>query len=445
MRVLLIGDHPDGLALVLALTAQGKHVCTAYAGPAALLDALKVKGLLPAWVKDAEAALALKDIDAVVVADDLMHRPQLLKRALQSDKHVFCVYPPDLDPNIAYEALAIQLDTHKQLLPLMLGRLSPALQFIQQTTRQQRWGSLQHLELEVGFPLTADLLAEKPNVPMPAAKMRQVLKELDRVWERHPLLHLWDVLRCCGVEVQELTALMGHGTELSPRERINITGRFQNEAFFQLLLQPLPAEHMPTLRCLWRGNRGEWEWKAPHGLEGASTWESRCKDQPAEAAELPGCERTSLWNQYVSALEENQPLPTWTDATRCLELFDAVRRSVRRRRTIVLDYEAASELSNFKSTMTALGCGVLILCMVLFFATPTFPWLKYLIFPILLLYMSLQIFRYFARETPPGWEAAEPVDALPTVRQGSLDGPAPTQQTESQPSQPAHEQHHNQA
>ncbi len=442
MRLLLLGDHPDGLAFTLALLARGGHELTAFAGSGATAEHLGQAGYSPAQVKEVEAALALRDVEAVVVADDLLHRPNLIRRAMQSEKQVFCVHPADLDPNIAYEALAIQQDTHKAILPLMVDRLTPALQWIDEQRRVKAWadlGLLKHLEWEVGFPVPLDRAAELPQVPLPAAKKRAWQKQAERVWEHHPLLSLWEGLRLTGGEVEELTAIMGHGEELSPQERINITGRLRNDAFFQVLLLPLPADQPPSFRCLWRGEAGEWELRAPQGWLASSTWEYRRPDQPAVSGTLPAGDRETLWQNWVEAFERQRPLPTWTDATRCLELFDAVRRSVRRRRMIVLDYEAASELSNFKSTMTALGCGVLILCMVLFFATPTFPWLKYLIFPILILYMALQLFRYLARDNEADPSPPDPGSAAPppAAQSAAASSPAASSPAAPSPAAPA--------
>ena len=51
--------------------------------------------------------------------------------------------------------------------------------------------------------------------------------------------------------------------------------------------------------------------------------------------------------------------PAWLDAVRGLELDDAARRSVERRRSSVLEYQEASEETGFKGTMTLVGCGLI--------------------------------------------------------------------------------------
>src|SRR5262249_26250756 len=48
--------------------------------------------------------------------------------------------------------------------------------------------------------------------------------------------------------------------------------------------------------------------------------------------------------------------PAWQDEIRSLELDDAVRRSVARRRASTLEYQDATEEASFKGAMTLVGC-----------------------------------------------------------------------------------------
>jgi len=81
----------------------------------------------------------------------------------------------------------------------------------------------------------------------------------------------------------------------------------------------------------------------------------------------------SLLSDFVAATLSDPPgahrpqpaLPTWSDAVRVFDVLDAAKRSLRRRRTIDLHFEALSERSQFKTQMTAIGCGLLVLTMIL--------------------------------------------------------------------------------
>lgn len=60
--------------------------------------------------------------------------------------------------------------------------------------------------------------------------------------------------------------------------------------------------------------------------------------------------------------------PDWSDAVRVFDVLDAAKRSLRRRRTIDLHFETLSERQQFKTQMTAIGCGMLMLTLLLMLA-----------------------------------------------------------------------------
>ena len=82
------------------------------------------------------------------------------------------------------------------------------------------------------------------------------------------------------------------------------------------------------------------------------------------APELPitggGLSGDIALEHIVRVLRGEQLQPDWTDMTRAFEIVDAARRSIRRRRTIDLHFETTSERGQFKTQMTAIGCGLLV-------------------------------------------------------------------------------------
>jgi hypothetical protein len=99
--------------------------------------------------------------------------------------------------------------------------------------------------------------------------------------------------------------------------------------------------------------------------------------------------------------ETEQPSPPsvplrldWQDAVRALELDDAARRSVERRRTSLLEYPEASEEVSFKGTMTLVGCGLLWAVPLLLIVSRWVPQLGWLILPLLVVFIGLQLLRY---------------------------------------------------
>ena len=64
------------------------------------------------------------------------------------------------------------------------------------------------------------------------------------------------------------------------------------------------------------------------------------------------------------------PAATWDDAARGVELAETVPRSLARGRSIDLHREEFTEMGTFRGTMASLGCGLIMLAlMVIIFAT----------------------------------------------------------------------------
>src|SRR5882672_9917252 len=104
MRFAILGNHPDGVAMASALVATGRHQLLAYT--TAAVPAETLRGWSGAQlVNDLEEVLATPDVDSVIVAGTPANRPAQVRRALQSERHVLCVYPPDATTESAHEAV----------------------------------------------------------------------------------------------------------------------------------------------------------------------------------------------------------------------------------------------------------------------------------------------------------------------------------------------------
>ena len=126
MRFAILGNHPDGVEMASALVASGRYVLGAYTAPVS-------ETVLQSWgegvikLQDLEEVLADPQIELVIVAGVESNRPAQLRRALQAERHVLAVHPPDRTPEIAYEAGMIQKDTGCVLLPLLTEAFHPAI------------------------------------------------------------------------------------------------------------------------------------------------------------------------------------------------------------------------------------------------------------------------------------------------------------------------------
>ena len=82
-------------------------------------------------------------------------------------------------------------------------------------------------------------------------------------------------------------------------------------------------------------------------------------DQPVSESTT---DRKAIGQAHLAkATRENTSSEDWPEMTRSFETVEATHTSLRRRRTIDLYFETTSERSIFKSQMTAMGCGLLLL------------------------------------------------------------------------------------
>ena len=346
MRFAILGNHPDGLAMAAALVASGRHEQTTR------------------QISDVEEVLADPAVEAVIVAGDASVRPAQLRRALQSERHVLCVYPPDQTPDVVYEADMIRQDTGRVLMPLLPGSTHPAVRRLTDFIRPNGpIGAFRLLEMENVAPHSAD---GKPTFPG------------------------WDLLRALGGEIAEASGFAA-AEHAEAEDIVLASGRFERGGLFHVTF--LPGRPNASGRLAVVGDRGRAEVAFPAGWQGPAflDW---C-DESGEFRE----EAWDAWDPWPSLVERFETAvvgktPTWLDAVRGAELDDAVRRSIERRRTSVLEYQEASEETGFKGTMTLVGCGLIWAIILLVVLSFWFPKIGWLIVPLLVIFLGMQFLRY---------------------------------------------------
>jgi predicted dehydrogenase len=411
MRFALLGNHPDGLDLACALAESGRHQVMAYTTPVS-------DDVLPRWgpaarrVPDVEEVLADPAIEAVVVASRPSERPVHLRRALQSERHVLCVHPPDDTPEIAYEAAMLQKDSGCLLLPLLPESLHPGIRRLAEFVHRPA-----PRESGTAFPGVFRLLEIERGAT------GAVLDGFDGAGRKRTFPG-WDVLRSLGGEINEVCGF-AEREDPEAADPVFLNGRFETGGLFQVTL--LPEQAAPRWRLAVIGTAGRVEllftlgWPGPAFLEFRDTtgepreesWES-WDPWPAlvevfEAAlgqrtgnhgsRGPERERVTLRSHRApDSASVARPLTipfTWQDTIRALELDDAARRSIERRRSSLLEYPEANEEVSFKGTMTLAGCGLLWVVLLLLIVSRWVPPAGWLIVPLLLvLFMGVQLLRY---------------------------------------------------
>jgi hypothetical protein len=391
MRFALLGNHPDGLQMTLALIETGHHELAAYSGPVVQWENLGLGAVRT--VGDIEEILADPAIDAIIVAGDSSQRPLQLRRALQSERHVLCVFPPDSSPDIAYEAAMIQADTRRVLLPILLGALHPGIKRMQALVQMAPKGPNWLIQWE-RCCCSAEPGTEKP------------LK---------PYFPGWETLYTLGGPIAEISAFAEHAERMA-NEPLLISGRFEKDGMFQATLMTAVSESRWRLRLTAPALHAKLDF--PIGFAGPATltWHSHVNGCRKE--DWPG---QNLFHEMVKVFENtvrrneraadstNTPhgtlgseeipmLVTWQDAIHCAELDDAARRSVERRRASTLEYPEATEEASFKGTMTLVGCGMLWIMVVLLVLSRWYPGLLVVIVLMLTLFLALQLLRLIVKK-----------------------------------------------
>jgi predicted dehydrogenase len=381
MRFALLGDHPDGVDMACALVESGRHRILAHTAPLNE-DVLRKWGESARRVSDVEEVLADPAIEAVIVAGNASVRPAQLRRALQSERHVLCVHPPDQTPEIAYEAAMIRNDTGCVLLPLLPEVTHPAIRRLSEFVSRK----------------------EARSTPIGVFRLLEVERAvegevLDGVWiaGHKPSFPGWDILRLIGGEIQEVSAF-AEEEELREGEPVLVSGRFEQGGLFHVSL--LPRELQPSWRLTAIGSAGRVELMFPQGWNGPAILDWRGTDgEPHEEYWQPWDPWPALietFEQKVASAElrQGQRNLSWQDTIRALELDDAARRGVEKRRASVLEYPEATEEVGFKGTMTLVGCSLLWGVLLLLILSVWWPKLGFLIVPLIVVFLGLQLLRY---------------------------------------------------
>jgi hypothetical protein len=189
---------------------------------------------------------------------------------------------------------------------------------------------------------------------------------------RKPALPGWDVFRALGGEIAEVSGLAAR-EDLSASEPVLVSGRFERGGLLQLTLAP----GSEGCRLVIHGTVARADLYFPQGWRGPAflcyseanaareeswpswdPWAETCNRVQALLPERGGAHLPS--SEPITAGSARPPIRlSWEDEIRSLELDDAARRSVERRRTSVLEYQEASEEVGFKGTMTLVGCGLM--------------------------------------------------------------------------------------
>lgn len=337
MNVALVGDDPALVEWAARIPACGGHVL------ALLVDASlesRLRPLAPAADRAADwrELVGRGDLSAVVVGGA---SPATAAAALALVQTLPVLVLPHSQHGGTEIAL---LDMHSSakwpLLPAFLHRFDPAMRALMRDVEQGRIGEVRLIRMERFLPPPSDV---EGRIPHP--------------WAAEAFFPDVDLLSLVGGDYQRVTAVRLDTAGDSSREtNVTLSSDAGPEAVWSLA-----AGRRPEWRLTVEGSRGT----AVREQQGARPPRLTINGGPVSVATesaVDSCLRTffHLCRNSPSGGRTGDPLvPTWTDCTRALALTAALEESVRRRRTVVPRPAEHSERNQFKSQMTAIGCGVL--------------------------------------------------------------------------------------
>lgn len=332
MKFALVGDDPAALELVRAISAsQTDHLASATFLSTTELDVLQIAPgvrITPRW----DELLADTSLAGVVVAGGESETLEAAKQLAAAGKPLLVVPQAAQGSTFFYELSLVRDDTGVLLMPVLPARADAQIAAVRESIARNDIGKLQYLELTRELPGSAPLLS---------------IAEIDAA-----MLHDVDLLRWIGGDYNQVTALhFGAGDSGIATASVTLSGGGHPEAVWNVKRSPsksvweLKLTGETATIVLTRDAAGHYSTTMPLANNIAAA-----PSQTDRAA--------AVFDQFKRALETSAARD-WTDIVRDMEIVEATHRSVRRRRTIDLHFEATSERSLFKTQMTAIGCGVL--------------------------------------------------------------------------------------
>ncbi len=342
MNFALLGDDDASLPLIRAIIAHSEHRLTAVALAESILPELLRQTpslrIVPQW----EDLLTEETLDALIVAASEEDVLVGAKQLAASGKSLLLLPRAAQGSTFVYELSLIRDDSQATLFPAFPHRFDPDVCRMRQLIDDGALGTVLHLQVEREIPKRVD--SNAPLLP-PTETVDQIL------------LEDIDLMRQFGGDYNRVTALR---SGLAPTHAtVTLAGDKCPKATWSIKATSTQFRGHLTIT----GDFGT-------AILSMDQHGSTLELQPVDTAPIiietaPNIDAGSdVLQRFEMAVTGKQVDPDWTDATHAFEIIDAARRSDEKRRTIDVQFETTSERAIFKTQMTAIGCGVLVLTFV---------------------------------------------------------------------------------
>jgi predicted dehydrogenase len=385
MKFALLGTDADSLELARAIVASD-HTLSAVCEPdpktPGVIEELRRIEPRLRLVDSWEAVLDSSIAEAVIVARgaDEDARAEQLRKLVQAGTPMIVGHPVVDSMLIYYELDMIRQESQAILLPRAPDRWHPAVQRLVDLTKAGAADGLGQVEQVAMERFLSD--RGRQNVLAHFARdvelVRRLCGEMTKIGAMSSLGDQVDYANL-GVQMSGPSGMIARWTVM-PIDDHAPQGANQEHARLVVIggqgkaTLSIPAEDEP--------------WSLELRRAGKTTLETYPEWDPAEETLL----------RFEEALAGGDVHPNWIDASRDMELTDALERSVKRGRTIDLHYEEHTEQGTFKGMMAATGCALLIGALVLVIIATTAVNLNvplagawpYLLLGVLVIFLLLQ-------------------------------------------------------
>ena len=294
-----------------------------------------------------EALVDEQACDAILVGAEAWDdaRTAGLRRLVQAGRPLVISQPLTLSMLLAYELDMIRADVGGTLLPFLPDRQHPLMKRL--------------VDAVEGGLVGVGGLGRLESIGL-VRRLPQRSKEHVLAW----LARDADLVRLLIGDPQRLSTLAGVSTDAAYASlTVEFGGEAQVPARWQVARGDRPAAELTLV-----GEAGQirvtmpestagpavWTWQGPAGLEQAPPFDG------GEVMLKTLCERLAGGDAAVKSQAPQPPPAAWADAARAIELAETVPRSLARGRAIDLHQEEFSEMGTFKGTMASLGCGLVL-------------------------------------------------------------------------------------
>lgn len=350
MKLALLGADATTLAIARAAVA-GPHdlvwVCELDDGEPAIASALRAVAAHSRPAEHWETLLDFAAVDAVVIARsaDEDRRGDQLRKFVQAGMPMIAAHPVVQSMLVYYELDMIRRETNCVMLAYLPVRWHASASELARWLREPADSPLGRIEQVV--------MERRLSDRSQAAVVAQFARDVD-------------LMRFVCGDFNKLGA-MGGASEAAAYGSLGVQMTGPTSVLARWSVGPPDPTEGASLTLL--GANGKAVLRLPGDSLTTETF-------PAVLEVTTGAETTReefpAWNPAAAAIErleraiaEPTAASAWVDASRSIELAETIERSLRKGRTVELHYEDYTEESTFKGTMASLGCGLLMLGLVL--------------------------------------------------------------------------------